>query len=131
MDSDEWLWYLANSQVKCDRFLKRMYWRSGVFFMIIVFFAVFWTLFGFWNLRESLAYTGIYFLFYSMFVHLSDRLFLGREQVRNLSRTDEGKNLESSLHIVRRKKLGVISFVFLFLGFLSEVGTAIISILNH
>jgi hypothetical protein len=131
MNNDDWLWYLACNAARRDRFLKKMYWSSGGYFTLILFFAVMWRIIGFWSVLNSLTYIGINFLFFAMFVHLSDRLFLGREQVNILNRTDEGKNLDSSLHIVRRKKLGIISLVFLFLGFLSEAGTAIIAALNH
>jgi len=131
MNSEDWLWYLACNAAKRDRFLKKMYWYSASYFTIIVFFAVVWRMIGFWSVLNSLTYIGINFLFFAMFVHLSDRLFLSREQVNTLSRTDEGKNFDSFLHIVRRKKLGIISLVFLFLGFLSEACTAIIATLNH
>jgi len=55
-----------------------------------------------------------------MFVHLSDRLFLSKEQVKTPKRANEGENFDSSLHIVKGKKLDMISFVFLVLGFLGE-----------
>lgn len=106
MNGEDWLWYLACNQAKRDRFLRRMYRSSAGFFTLIIFFAVVWRMVGFWSVLSSLTYVGINFLFFAMFVHLSDRLFLSREQANTLSRTDEVKNLDSSLHIVRKKKLG-------------------------
>jgi hypothetical protein len=129
--ADDWLLYLACNAIKRDRFLKRIYRLSGVFFATILFFSVSWPLFGFWRVQDGLTYAGIYFILFAAFVHLSDRVFLSEEHVKAIIRPNEGNNLGHSIQILRRKRLGIVSCVFLALGFLGEAGAAYIAILNH
>ncbi len=131
MTSEDWFWYLACNQAKQSRFLKRIYWSSGIYFIVILFFAVVWHLIGLWNIMDSLTYTSITLLLWAAFVNISDRIFLDREQINAICKDYSSKNLNSISLVVKRKKLGIIVFLFLFGGFLSQVGIAFIAALSH
>jgi len=125
MQYEDWLWYLAREQANKSGFLKGMRNWSILFFAGVLFFIIVYCLMHLWKLEEGFTYAAICFIVWSGLIHLSDRLHMNRRNMIALSTTDESTNLHSLVTLLIKRRLGIISVIFLVLGFLSEVGNQI------
>lgn len=130
VNHEDWLWTLACNEAKGSRFLKGMCYISIIMFLVILSFGLQYVLIiGLWNWGEALNYVAISFIAWAGIVHLSDRLSTGEKKTIALSKTKtEGHlNMDSMVHLAMKKKLGIISLIFLILGLFSEAASQVIA----